>query len=154
MVTLSARASRAAGFPRGAVSRASGVLLVLREPPPRRRLRRQPPTVPANLAEGPEVLLAFADDGCVVALARHVDLGTGLQTAYAQLVAEELGLPLSRVTVILGDGAPPEPGRDDCERIDPDPRAAVAPGGGAGAALAARRGRACARADRGVGGQH
>ena len=61
--------------------------------------------MPANLAEGPEVLLAFADDGCVVALAGHVDLGTGLQTAYAQLVAEELGLPLSRVTVILGDTA-------------------------------------------------
>ena len=85
---------------------ADGVLLVLREPPAAAApAPGQPPTVPANPAEGPEVLLAFADDGRVVALGGHVDLGTGLQTAYAQLVAEELDLPLERVTVILGDTA-------------------------------------------------
>ncbi|HEY6355537.1 MAG TPA: molybdopterin cofactor-binding domain-containing protein, partial [Burkholderiaceae bacterium] len=85
---------------------AEGVLLVLRDPPPPSPpAAGQPPTVPANPAEGQEILLAFADDGYAVALAGHVDLGTGLQTAYAQLVAEELGLPLSQVTVILGDTA-------------------------------------------------
>src|SRR5688572_4700869 len=85
---------------------ADGVLLVLRDPPPAAPpAPGQPPTVPANPAEGSEVLLAFTDDGHAVALGGHVDLGTGLQTAYAQLVAEELDLPLDRVTVILGDTA-------------------------------------------------
>src|SRR5512134_2858383 len=85
---------------------ASGVLLVLRDPPPPAPpAPGQPPSVPANPAEGPEVLLAFADDGCAVGLGGHVDLGTGLQTAYAQLVAEELDLPLDRVTIVLGDTA-------------------------------------------------
>ena len=85
---------------------ADGVLLVLREPPvPPPPARGQPPIVPGNPAEGPEVLLAFCDDGQAIALAGHVDLGTGLQTAYAQIVAEELALPLQRVRVILGDTA-------------------------------------------------
>jgi nicotinate dehydrogenase subunit B len=85
---------------------ADGVLLVLREPPPAMPpAPGQPPTVPANPAEGPEVLLAFTDDGHAVALGGHVDLGTGLQTAYAQLVAEELDLPLERVSIVLGDTA-------------------------------------------------
>lgn len=35
----------------------------------------------------------------------HVDLGTGIETALAQIVAEELDLPLDRVTVVLGDTA-------------------------------------------------
>jgi nicotinate dehydrogenase subunit B len=85
---------------------ADGVLLVLRQPPPAvPPAPGQPPSVPANPAEGPEILLAFADDGRAVALGGHVDLGTGLQTAYAQLVAEELDLPLECVTVVLGDTA-------------------------------------------------
>src|SRR5262249_41756842 len=85
---------------------ADGVLLVLRDPPPPLPpAPGQPPTVPANAAEGPEVLLAFADDGHAVALGGHVDLGTGLRTAYAQLVADELDLPLDRVHVVLGDTA-------------------------------------------------
>src|SRR5204862_8128598 len=114
VVEVTARAAGAQGQrPKAAAWRtrrefrdAEGVLLVLRDPPaPMPPAAGQPPSVPANPAEGAEVLLAFADDGHAVALGGHVDLGTGLQTAYAQLVAEELDLPLDRVSVILGDTA-------------------------------------------------
>lgn len=85
---------------------APGVLLVVRDPPaPLPPAKGQPPAVPGDPAEGPEVLLALVDDGSVVALAGHVDLGTGISTAYAQIVAEELDLPLPQVQVVLGDTA-------------------------------------------------
>lgn len=85
---------------------APGVLLVLRDPPaPPPPARGQPPIVPGNPAEGPEVLLALLAEGTLVLLAGHVDLGTGLQTAYAQIAAEEVDWPLERVQVILGDTA-------------------------------------------------
>lgn len=87
---------------------ADGVLLVLREPPPPPPpAKGQPPAVPGNPAEGPEILLALVDEGdgrlTATALAGHVDLGTGIRTAYGQIVAEELGLPLDAVQVLLGD---------------------------------------------------
>lgn len=85
---------------------ADGVLLVLREPPPAPPpAPGQPALVPGNPAEGPEILLAVWDDGSATALAGHVDLGTGLQTALAQLAAEELDLPLRCVAVQLGHTA-------------------------------------------------
>ena len=87
---------------------ASGVLLVLRQPPaPPPPSPGQPAAVPGNPAEGPEVLLALVDEGegrlTATALAGHVDLGTGIRTAYGQVVAEELHLPLDAVQVVLGD---------------------------------------------------
>jgi nicotinate dehydrogenase subunit B len=85
---------------------AIGVLVIVREPPPAPPpAKGQPAAVAANPAEGPEVLLAVWDDGSVTALNGHVDLGTGLQTALAQIVAEELDLPLDRVRMVLGDTA-------------------------------------------------
>ena len=85
---------------------AGGVLLVLREPPaPPPPSPGQPPSVPGNPDEGLEVLLALADDGLAIALVGHVDLGTGIATAYAQIAAEELDWPLDRVQVVLGDTA-------------------------------------------------
>lgn len=85
---------------------AEGVLLVLREPPaPLPPAQGQPPAVPANPAEGSEVLLALADDGHAVLLAGHVDLGTGIRTAYGQIAADELDLPMDRLHVVLGDTA-------------------------------------------------
>ncbi len=65
----------------------------------------QPATVEANPAEGPEPLLAAWDDGSVTALHGHVDLGTGLRTALAQIVAEELEVAMTDVHVALGDTA-------------------------------------------------
>jgi nicotinate dehydrogenase subunit B len=85
---------------------ADGVLLVLREPPPAPPpAKGQPAAVPANLAEGAEVLLAVWDDGSVTGLHGHVDLGTGLATALAQIVAEELDLELAAVHMLLGSTA-------------------------------------------------
>ena len=85
---------------------ADGVLVVVREtpiaPPP---AKGQPPAVPPNPAEGDEVLLAVWDDGSVSALNGHVDLGTGIQTALAQIVAEELDLTLACVKMVLGHTA-------------------------------------------------
>ena len=85
---------------------APGVLLVLRLPPAAPpQATGQPPVIAGDPAEGLEVLLALADDGRVTALAGHVDLGTGLATAYAQIVAEELDLALAQVDMVLGDTA-------------------------------------------------
>ena len=83
---------------------AQGVLLVWRDPPPPRTpTPGQPLSVPSNPAEGPELLLAVWDDGSVTALNGHVDLGTGIGTALAQIVAEELDLPMAAVHMVLGD---------------------------------------------------
>ncbi len=99
------RAARSPGR-RDGFHRADGVLLVLREPPPAPPpAPGQPPMVPGDPAEGPEILLAVWDDGSATALSGKVDLGTGIRTALAQLVAEELDLPLDRVEMVLGDTA-------------------------------------------------
>lgn len=50
-----------------------------------------------------ELFLVLADDGSITAFNGHVDLGTGVRTALAQIVAEELDVPVGRVTMILGD---------------------------------------------------
>jgi nicotinate dehydrogenase subunit B len=88
---------------------ATGVLLVTRMPPQLplapAQANGQPPTVPANPAEGAEVLIAVWDDGSVTALHGHVDLGTGLRIALAQIVAEELEVELAAVNVVLGSTA-------------------------------------------------
>ncbi|MGB3070957.1 MAG: molybdopterin cofactor-binding domain-containing protein [Ottowia sp.] len=85
---------------------ADGVLAIVREPPaPPPAAPGQPTAVGANPLEGDEILLALWDDGSVTALNGHVDLGTGLQTALAQIVAEELDLTLACVSMALGDTA-------------------------------------------------
>ncbi|MDP9899533.1 molybdopterin cofactor-binding domain-containing protein [Variovorax ginsengisoli] len=91
---------------RAAFFAAQGVLLVVRPPlPAPPPAQGQPPLVTGHPMEGDEVLLAVWDDGSATALSGHVDLGTGLQTALAQVVAEELDLGLPRVRVMLGDTA-------------------------------------------------
>lgn len=85
---------------------AEGVLLIVREPPPAPPpAPGQPPMVPPNPAEGPEILLSVWDDGHAIGLHGHVDLGTGIRTALAQIVAEELDLGLDQVELVLGDTA-------------------------------------------------
>ncbi|MCD6675007.1 MAG: molybdopterin-dependent oxidoreductase [Burkholderiaceae bacterium] len=81
-------------------------LIVVRQPPaPPPPARGQPPGVPPNPAEGAEVLLSIHADGRIVALNGHVDLGTGVRTALAQIVAEELDVAPGRVEMVLGDTA-------------------------------------------------
>ena len=85
---------------------AVGVLLVTRTPPlTAQPAPGQPPSVPANPLEGDEVLLAVWDDASVTALHGHVDLGTGIRTALAQVVAEELNVELSCINMVLGNTA-------------------------------------------------
>lgn len=98
-------APRAAAWRRRADFRAaSGVLLVLRAPPPAPPpVPGQPAAVAADPSEGDEILLALADDGWLVGLAGHVDLGTGLATALAQLLSEELDQPFERTRMLMGD---------------------------------------------------
>jgi CO/xanthine dehydrogenase Mo-binding subunit len=52
-----------------------------------------------------ESFIAIGQDGKVTVYCGHVDLGTGVQTAIAQIAAEELDVPFDRVTVIQGDTA-------------------------------------------------
>ncbi|SEM41801.1 nicotinate dehydrogenase subunit B [Gemmobacter aquatilis] len=49
--------------------------------------------------------LQMQADGIVTGFNGHVDLGTGIETALAQIVAEELDLPLDAVQIVLGDTA-------------------------------------------------
>ncbi len=49
--------------------------------------------------------LAIDAQGAVTAYSGKVDLGTGLRTALTQIVAEELDVPMARVSVIQGDTA-------------------------------------------------
>jgi CO/xanthine dehydrogenase Mo-binding subunit len=44
-------------------------------------------------------------DGRVTVITAMQDIGTGTRTAMAQIAAEELGVPLDRVEVVLGDSA-------------------------------------------------
>jgi nicotinate dehydrogenase subunit B len=59
-------------------------------------------TVSADRVDG---FLAIAPDGQVTAYSGKVDLGTGVRTALTQIVAEELEVPINRVTIIEGDTA-------------------------------------------------
>lgn len=47
--------------------------------------------------------ISLTADGRVTAFNGHVDLGTGIRTALAQIVAEEICVPFEHVTMILGD---------------------------------------------------
>ncbi len=57
-----------------------------------------------------EVVVELKDDGAVRVISATQDIGTGTYTVLAQMVAEELDIPLSRVDVVLGDSSlPPGP---------------------------------------------
>ena len=49
------------------------------------------------------LFIAVSDDGMVYAFNGHVDLGTGIRTSLAQIVAEELDLHMDQVHMVLGD---------------------------------------------------
>jgi nicotinate dehydrogenase subunit B len=58
-----------------------------------------------NSADGAalELFLVLDAAGRITAFNGHVDLGTGIRTALAQIVAEELDVATDRVTMVLGD---------------------------------------------------
>jgi nicotinate dehydrogenase subunit B len=55
-----------------------------------------------NAAGERELFLAIEPGGRVTAFNGHVDLGTGIRTALAQIVAEELDIAFERVSMVLG----------------------------------------------------
>jgi nicotinate dehydrogenase subunit B len=82
---------------------AQSVLLVTRPPqPPVRAPIGQPGSRSTFVPTQADMFLVVRDDGSVVAFNGHVDLGTGIGTALAQIVAEELDVPLTRVSIVLG----------------------------------------------------
>ena len=50
----------------------------------------------------PDIFLALHPDGSVSAFNGHVDLGTGIRTSLAQIVAEELDIAFECVQMVLG----------------------------------------------------
>ncbi len=77
----------------------------------------RPPAVPSGPGtarpgtNGPDIFIAVLDDGGVLGFSGHVDLGTGIRTALAQIVAEELDVAPDRVRMVLGDtGQAPDQG--------------------------------------------
>lgn len=62
-------------------------------------------TIYEDRAAGRATHLRIGADGCATGFSGHVDLGTGIETALAQIVAEELDLPLTAVRMVLGDTA-------------------------------------------------
>src|SRR2546428_1633891 len=49
--------------------------------------------------------LAIHTDGSVTIYTSKVDVGTGLRIAMSQMVSEELGIPVERISVVEGDTA-------------------------------------------------
>jgi nicotinate dehydrogenase subunit B len=49
--------------------------------------------------------LAIMQDGTIAVFTGKVDLGTGVETALAQIVAEELDVPFERIHMVMGDTA-------------------------------------------------
>ncbi|MPV70682.1 xanthine dehydrogenase family protein molybdopterin-binding subunit [Burkholderia sp. BE17] len=83
-----------------------GCLTVIRPPaPPPKPAPGQPGSLSSYVPALPEVFVAILDDGRILAFNGHVDLGTGIRTSLAQIVAEELDVPATRVTMVLGDTA-------------------------------------------------
>ena len=82
---------------------AQSVLIVMRAPQaPVKPPVGQPGSRSSFVQGEPDMFLAVRDDGSAIAFNGHVDLGTGIGTALAQIVAEELDLPLTRVSIVLG----------------------------------------------------
>ena len=61
----------------------------------------KPPLAPDQI----DSWLAIKSDGDVIAYFGKMDMGQGVDVAIAQIVAEELDVPLARVEVVMGDTA-------------------------------------------------
>ncbi|MGE8488653.1 MAG: molybdopterin cofactor-binding domain-containing protein, partial [Paraburkholderia nemoris] len=94
---------RSAPLSRRQLYDAQSVLIITRPPQaPVKPAIGQPGSRSSFVPTEADMFLVVRDDGSVVAFNGHVDLGTGIGTALAQIVAEELDVPLTRVSVVLG----------------------------------------------------
>ncbi|MHB9836545.1 xanthine dehydrogenase family protein molybdopterin-binding subunit [Paraburkholderia terrae] len=83
-----------------------GCLTVARQPAqPVKPAPGQPGSLSSFVPDAAEVFVAILDDGRILAFNGHVDLGTGIRTSLAQIVAEELDVPAARVAMQLGHTA-------------------------------------------------
>ncbi|WP_342595052.1 molybdopterin cofactor-binding domain-containing protein [Salinicola lusitanus] len=81
----------------------SDMLVVYRAPViPPKPAPGQPGTRSDFIPTEPELFIALLADGRFLAFNGHVDLGTGVRTALAQIVAEELDVDVERVIMVLG----------------------------------------------------
>ncbi len=87
------------GFLQGA-----GALIVTFALPVELRAQATPPEKRA-LYSSVDSWLAVGADGRVTLFTGKVELGTGVETALSQIVAEELDVPVARITVVQGDTA-------------------------------------------------
>jgi CO/xanthine dehydrogenase Mo-binding subunit len=71
--------------------------------------------VPADKTVNPEDLdswISIAQDGKVTLYTGRIDMGTGIQTAFGQMVADELDVSFESVRVVMGDtGLTPDQGK-------------------------------------------
>lgn len=63
----------------------------------------RPPQEAPSRPERLEQRIAIAPDGQVVARSGKVEIGQGIRTGFARIVAEELHVPVSGVTMVLGE---------------------------------------------------
>jgi len=88
---------------REALFQERGVLLVTR---PAAAAPRPSPGQPGAasdfVSDLPDIFIAIRANGEILAFNGHVDLGTGIRTALAQIVAEELEVEPAQVTMVLG----------------------------------------------------
>ncbi|HCD1617118.1 TPA: molybdopterin-dependent oxidoreductase, partial [Serratia marcescens] len=84
---------------------AGGVVMVSSLlPAPFNAFAAEPASTPADLPlDRVDSFISLTADGRVTAFNGHVDLGTGIRTALAQIVADEICVPFEHVTMILGD---------------------------------------------------
>ena len=97
----------APGFNRREFTAGLGGLLVAFSLDPKRALAQEPPRLPGSL-QGNRRLdgwIRIDADGVATIFTGKVELGQGILTALAQIAAEELDLPLSRINMISGDTA-------------------------------------------------
>ena len=81
---------------------------------PKLVLGQNPPALPGSLQTNRmlDAWLRINADGTVTVFTGKVELGQGIVTALAQIAAEELDVPLARVTMISGDtGRSPNEGQ-------------------------------------------
>jgi nicotinate dehydrogenase subunit B len=96
----------AAALTRGELLARNGCLTIVRQPlAPVKPAPGQPGSGSSYVQDTPEIFVAVLDDGRILAFNGHVDLGTGIRTSLAQIVAEELDVPAARVQMILGNSA-------------------------------------------------